>query len=80
VIDGNQLLIADSPKVFADKVARLLDDSALRERMGRSAREHVERYHSWEEIGSKFEEVYRSLAATGGGKTEMTSSAYFSKT
>jgi len=61
VKDGEQALIADSPGSFADRVALLLDDSALRERLGRCAREHVERHFSWDMIAEKYEAVYRSL-------------------
>jgi glycosyltransferase involved in cell wall biosynthesis len=61
VVHGAQALIADSAATFADSVCLLLNDAVLRERLGRKAREHVERYFSWEKIAGEFEAVYRSL-------------------
>jgi glycosyltransferase involved in cell wall biosynthesis len=61
VEDGQQALIADSSSGFTDRIALLLEDAPLRERLGRSAREHVERHFSWDMIAGMYEVVYRSL-------------------
>ncbi|MBI1317372.1 MAG: glycosyltransferase [Candidatus Hydrogenedens sp.] len=53
-IDG--LLVPDGDaRAFAGALCRLLDDSALRERMGRSARERARTLHSHAVVGHKLE-------------------------
>jgi len=46
---------------FADGILRLLDDSELAARLGRNARQHVERHHTWEHAAETIESVYRRL-------------------
>lgn len=54
--DGN-LLLADTPADFAEKVARLLRSPADRNRLGQAARELVEKRFSWQTVSMKLEEI-----------------------
>jgi sugar transferase (PEP-CTERM/EpsH1 system associated) len=45
---GVHALVASTPEVWAETVARLLADASLRRRLGDSGRAHVESYHRWE--------------------------------
>jgi glycosyltransferase involved in cell wall biosynthesis len=60
---GRDLLIADSPTEFAQAVAAVLGDDALRARLGREARRASERYR-WETIGNRMLELVQSLTDT----------------
>lgn len=58
VVGGREMAIADRPDEFAGEVMRLLEDEAARTRLGRAAREFVQRY-DWEQIVPKVEATYR---------------------
>jgi len=57
VENGRQLVIADSPRQFADAVLALLRDPARRERLGASARALADVY-DWKNIIPRMESVY----------------------
>jgi polysaccharide biosynthesis protein PslH len=60
-IPGRDILIADSPGEFAASVVRLLEDPALAERLGRSARQlAVERY-AWSAAALELERFCKEL-------------------
>jgi polysaccharide biosynthesis protein PslH len=59
VANGENILIADAPQEFADKLRLLLSDEELRNRLGRAARTLVESEYSWERIGRQLEQAYR---------------------
>lgn len=56
---GEDLLVADDPAGFAGQVLALLADPALRQQIGFAGRQYVEKYHHWEEIVAKLEQIYR---------------------
>jgi glycosyltransferase involved in cell wall biosynthesis len=58
VQNGRELLIADSPRAFADAVVALLRDPARCAELGVAARVFVEDY-DWKNIIPKVESVYR---------------------
>ncbi|MBN1875883.1 MAG: glycosyltransferase [Anaerolineae bacterium] len=64
VVNGEHLLLGDTPEALADAVLRVMGDSVLRERLCRSARALVERRYDWKTIGAQFvtlvEETARS--------------------
>ena len=62
MLDGEHLLIADDPQAFAAQTIRLLEDSALRERLARNARRHVEQCYDWAEIGERFTDLVEQVA------------------
>ena len=61
-VDGSNILIRDTAGGFASAVRTVLEDTDLRERLGRAARETAEREYSWEVIGVPMVERYLSIA------------------
>ena len=58
---GEEILIADEPKAFAEAVLRLLTDASLRRKLGEKGRARVERDYDWRSIGEKLLRLYESL-------------------
>jgi glycosyltransferase involved in cell wall biosynthesis len=58
VQDGRELLIADSPRAFADAVVALARDAGRRAELGAAARAFVETY-DWKNIIPHVEAVYK---------------------
>jgi glycosyltransferase involved in cell wall biosynthesis len=58
VTAGRDLLIADDPRAFADRIDELFTDSALREQLRRNARLLAETTYSWDKIGGSLTEAY----------------------
>ena len=56
---GENILVADAPREFADKVAQLIEDDELRHQLGCAGRALVEREYSWERIAHELEQAYR---------------------
>jgi len=61
-IDGENILIRDDPKDFADAVVKVLGDHELRSRLGRRGRAAAEQLYSWEVIGENMTATYLALA------------------
>ena len=59
--DGEEIFIADAPRVFADAVTRLLTDAPLRHRIGEKGRARVQRDYDWRSIGKKLHGVYAKI-------------------
>lgn len=57
------ILIADEPARFAASVIRLLDDPALRARLGRSARRLAVQRYSWSAAASSLDGFFRRIIA-----------------
>lgn len=66
MVDGKNVLIADSPEDFARAVERLLDDPALRERLGKAARQLAVSRYDWLSVGQLLLPVYRELLVGKG--------------
>jgi len=60
------VLIADSPKDFADQTLRALADSNMRHRLGLSGSKHVKRLYSWEVIADHLEAAYHCALQSPG--------------
>jgi len=56
---GENILVADAPHEFADKVTQLIEDDELRHQLGCASRALVEREYSWERIAHELEQAYR---------------------
>jgi polysaccharide biosynthesis protein PslH len=56
---GHDFLVADDPQGFADQILCLLHDSQRCRELGAAGRAYVERYHSWQGIVHKLEEIYQ---------------------
>ena len=59
--DGEEILIADEPKAFAEAVTRLLTDPVLRRRVGENGRIRVEQDYDWRSIGEKLHVLYAEI-------------------
>jgi len=67
--DGENIVIADSPKMFAEKVVELLRDRSLRSSLMNNARNTAVERYSWKIIGPTLVEVYRKvIQARSGGQ------------
>lgn len=64
---GTHFLQADTPERFADDVLRLLDDAALRQRIGQAADAFVRAHYSSETIARQFEAICLDVAARAPG-------------
>ncbi len=61
-VDGQEILLTDAVDgAFMDATLRLLDDPALRDRLGRAARARVLAQYSWRAQVRKMEQVYEEL-------------------
>jgi glycosyltransferase involved in cell wall biosynthesis len=63
--DGKNILIRNDPRSFADAIAELLSDSALRHTIGKAGRATVERLYSWDAIGDTLIKRYLAVANAG---------------
>jgi glycosyltransferase involved in cell wall biosynthesis len=54
VTPDHDILIANEPAEFAQRVVQLLRDAALRERIAANARRLVEQRYDWQQIGRAF--------------------------
>jgi glycosyltransferase involved in cell wall biosynthesis len=61
--DGKDIVIADSPKEFADACLRLLREDAEREAIARAALALVEEKFSWEAVSREFEDILMENAS-----------------
>ena len=61
-VDGQDLLVADGPAAFAAAILRLLDDPALRQRLGENGRNYVLRCHDWDAVAAQLESIYREVS------------------
>lgn len=59
--DGENILIADTPAEFAEKVHHVLCEPELRSRLGDQARRTVEQSYSWNAIGAAMNAAYLNL-------------------
>lgn len=59
--NGEDMFITDDPKEFAEKVALLLEDETLWEKLSLNSRKIVEENFDWRAIVSKLERLYMDL-------------------
>lgn len=64
VIDGEHLLIADEPDVFAAATLRLLRDAALSASLGAASRSLVESRYHWTALGRRFRDLVDGLVTS----------------
>lgn len=55
------ILIADTPEQIATAVLRLIQDEALRQRLGQAAHNLAKRSYDWRSLGDKLLGVYKSI-------------------
>lgn len=61
-IDGEHLLLADSPADFASACLTLLQDVELRDRLRRNAKAHFRAHYSWGKVGQQLRHELRAVA------------------
>ena len=59
--NGEEIMIADEPNLFAEAVIQLLTDPTLCKRIGQNGRKRVEQDYDWRNIGKKLLEVYEEI-------------------
>jgi glycosyltransferase involved in cell wall biosynthesis len=59
LVHGESVWVADTAAEFAEGVAALILDPALRARMAQAARQHAMRCFDWTAIGEKQRELFR---------------------
>lgn len=59
-VDGTNILIRDDPASFAEAVLHVLQDEAMRRRIGEAARNTAVRVYDWEVVGRILHREYRS--------------------
>src|SRR5919202_716315 len=64
VVDGGQLLTAETDDEFAERISLLLGDDELRAQLGAHARAWAERNLGWSETLDRFDELYTRLLET----------------
>lgn len=67
-VDGRHLLIADTPRAFADAILKLITQPEEAARIGRHGRNWVVERHSWQRSAALLNDVYLSLI----GSEDMT--------
>lgn len=63
--DGENILIRDTPRSFAEAVRSILRDSGLRKRLGAAGRRTAEQFYDWEVIGRDMQGLYERLLRMG---------------
>lgn len=63
VQNGRDIVLADEPESFAERVLELLSDVSAREALGEHARETVERVYSWDSIVPVLQNTYERVVA-----------------
>ncbi len=58
-LPGQDVLVAETPSLFAQTIVQLLDDPARQHQLGAAGRAYVERHHHWGNIAGHLEEIYR---------------------
>lgn len=66
-VDGEQLLVADSPKEFAAACLRIMAEPLLAEALAKKGRHLVEERYGWEPIAGRLSTIYESLLHCQGG-------------
>jgi len=69
VADGSNILLADDPDRFAEKIGLLLEDAELRARLGATGRDTVEKMYSWESLAAKLDQFISDLTRLPNGST-----------
>jgi len=58
------MLVADEPREFADRVIQLFKDDKLRQNLVQNGRELVETKYNWEYLGSLLDKIYEQALST----------------
>ena len=67
-VDGENILVRDDPREFAEAIRRLAGDPLLRRRLGENGRRTVEEVYSWDVVGRDMVCAYRRLLEREGNR------------
>jgi len=65
-VDGENILVRDTPDAFAEAVRKVLRDPVLREQLERNARRTAAEHYGWAVIGERLRRSYHALIGTAG--------------
>jgi glycosyltransferase involved in cell wall biosynthesis len=60
-LTDKQVLVADSTESFASSVMRIFEEEGLAEQLATEARSHVLRFHTWEGMTERYEDLYTTI-------------------
>jgi glycosyltransferase involved in cell wall biosynthesis len=60
-LGDDQVLVAKTAESFASCVVRIFEDATLAERLSTEGRSHVLRFHTWEGMSERFEDLYEAM-------------------
>jgi polysaccharide biosynthesis protein PslH len=66
-LTDTQVLVAGDADSFASCVVRIFKDDTLAERLSSEGRSHVLRFHTWDGMSERFEDLYARIAAERAG-------------
>ena len=61
LVDGKQVLIANTPEKLAEQCVRLLQDRELRKKLGEAGHEFVAKNYDWNLIGKELDNLYQEV-------------------
>lgn len=70
-VNGQDILVGDSPEAIAAHIIDLLASAELRQRIGSAGREYVEHHHTWDSAAQQFEMLYQSTIAEAQGSQKQ---------
>jgi len=68
LVDNREVLLADQPQAFAEKVVRLLTDQKAAEQLGVNGLARVQDQYSWPAMGMSLETAIQSVMASRNGR------------
>lgn len=69
-VPGEHLLVAVSPQDYAEKILRLMGDSAERQTLGAAGRRRVETHHSWPGAMARLDQIVAACMKRYWGQTK----------
>ena len=60
-VDGKDIIVADDPKSFSEKVIELIKDRDFRNYIAKNARKLTEEKYEWSAIVQRFDEIYENV-------------------
>jgi glycosyltransferase involved in cell wall biosynthesis len=67
LFDNKEVLLADSPSMFAEKVLYVMANNDEASRLGRNGLKRVQEHHSWAAMGMALETAMQSALAEANG-------------
>jgi glycosyltransferase involved in cell wall biosynthesis len=64
-VPERDLLIAQTPVEFSEKIIKLIENPQLRHQIGSAGRRYVENNHQWSKIAERLEGVYDEVLCAG---------------